>query len=264
MDANHLWIDVGNTIQAGALDVNGTVYASTAQVLLAHAHLIAPFAAMEQVTIVTHIRPDADACISAFFARYYFEHGVFPPKAEQMQAFAGDVNRGRIRLNVKTARTFYNLVCFLPEVYRGHGKPQSEINRLVLQEMDAVLEAYACGEDTIDLMEDEIVRQGYKEVAALARRDYQTFLQEVQGTDMQACEATLVHLPERDTGKIAKQPVKALFWRRPSRCVHNRLWARMHGYVLTCAQLGGDGRAGSGAYLYGFERDAIHTGGRGA
>lgn len=96
LPADCLWIDVGNGGQAAVLDHHqGSGDTCAAAMVAARAdQVLDRFAALPQVTVVTHQRPDLDAVAGCWLAARLLADGTLPPAAAVLAAQVGRHDQG--------------------------------------------------------------------------------------------------------------------------------------------------------------------------
>lgn len=118
-----LYLDVGGTLSPGIVDHHDGGNTSTAELVFAHrelvyAHLLGPLLQDHAkgspiaerrltLTVVTHFEPDFDGMVSAYLVRRLVEDGDFPPGAQSLVAYVGQVDQGHYRIRVERPATFW-------------------------------------------------------------------------------------------------------------------------------------------------------------
>ena len=248
-----VYVDVGGKVQPGVLDHHGEVgTASAASIVASHReasynHLLGPW--LERFpggripegtpwrpTIVTHMNPDWDGMVAAWFVTRLIEDGDLPHWAGSLVAYTLDVDQGRLHLQVEkdAAALFAPHIGYLglQNMKTGGRKPSHEET---IRRGFRLLEAAVAG---IQQKSGKPPEDGAAFLAtdsgATAWADQEEFadLRDFLKADREKFERDKAHRGKTVTITVpdaaGDKPIKAPVWiaNRPTESALNKYWVR--------------------------------------
>ncbi|MBF0531329.1 MAG: hypothetical protein HQK55_19075 [Deltaproteobacteria bacterium] len=223
-------VDVGNLLGYGVLDHHQMESEDecAASLVMRYPHYVVDHLKglpVEDITLVTHIRPDLDAVTAAFFCHCLLVEGHLPQFSQKIADYVRDVDRGVCFRQAGTINTVYGIYTGLSELAsiesRELGLSEDALCRLQM-ECGFSLWRYALSRinNNTDLHSSEIFNgpHSFREAQDLITGDYPVYID-----DLHQAEMKQFIIPRKDghgagivDGLLAVNPHSLLFksWAR--------------------------------------------------